>query len=143
MVSVASPFPRETRTPSFGDARTPSGRNGHLIPRIHSVCDHGDDPRRTRRRAQRRPSQASPSQLTSSPSLRTSRPPPCKILPGRLLKTPEHLVRQSPLSRMAFVCSRLQFCSSLSCNDPICRMAEAASPRTVRSSTFLRQGAAS
>jgi hypothetical protein len=78
-------------------------------------------------RAQHIPRQASPSQLNflaTDPSLRTSRPPPCRILPGRLLKTAEHLVRQSPLSPIAIVRSCLQFCPSLSCNVPAYRMAE-------------------
>lgn len=63
MVCVASPFPHENRPPSFGDTRTPAAQNGHLIPRIDSVCVHGDDPRRTHLRAQRGLSQTSPSQL--------------------------------------------------------------------------------
>lgn len=48
-------------------------------------------------RAQHRSRQASPSQLNflaTELSLRTSRPPPCRILPGILLETSGHLVRQ-------------------------------------------------
>src|SRR6266849_6063033 len=80
-----------------------------------------------RPRAQRRPRQASPSQLNllaTDPSLRTSRPPPCRILPGRSLETAEHLVRQSLFSPIAMVRSCLQFCPSLSSNGSAYRMAE-------------------
>ncbi|KAF8497941.1 hypothetical protein F5888DRAFT_1696937 [Russula emetica] len=78
-------------------------------------------------RAQHRPRQASPSQLnflSTDPSLRTSRPPPCRMLPGRLLKTAEHLVRQPPLPPISIVRSCVQFCPSQSCNGPVYRMAE-------------------
>lgn len=139
MIPAASPFPHANRTPGFGDATVPSGHNGHLIPRIHGVCVHGDD--RTYVRKHNRPRQVSLSQLNflaTGPPLRT---PPCRIPPGRLPKTAKYLVRQSPLSPIPpyvpVYCFTLLYLAMASLIE-LQNLLAAPSSRTVRSSTLFR-----
>lgn len=152
MICATSPFPHANRTPGFRHARTPSGHNGHLIPPIHGVCVHGDYPRHTPDVREHNTDHVKHLHrnliLATDPSLRTSRPPPCRILPGRLLKTAEHLgqtIAAFPHSRRTFLVTILQF-SILQClrlSNGRTSQQHQVREQTVRSSTFLWQGAVS
>jgi hypothetical protein len=73
-----------------------------------------------RPRAQHRPRQASPSQPATDPSLRTSRPPPCRTLAGRPQSTWSDN-RRFPAGPSYVPVYNF---SSLSCNVPAYRVAE-------------------